>query len=134
MSDRTIIANQIKKTYPGDVTAADEVSFTVNAGEIFGFLGPNGAGKSTIVKILTTLALPTLGSATVGGYDVIKAASDVRSISGVALQEIGLDPIMKPLELLTLQGQLYNMRTKEAKKRVGPREPARPRMGFRRSC
>jgi len=117
MSNRTINVNQIKKTYPGYVTAADEVSFTVSAGEIFGFLGPNGAGKSTIVKILTTLALPTQGSATVGGYDVVKEASDVRRISGVALQEIGLDPIMKPRELLTLQGQLFNMSTKDAKKR-----------------
>ena len=118
MSDRTIIVNQLKKTYPGDVTAVDGASFKVNSGEIFGFLGPNGAGKSTIVKILTTLALPTSGSATVGGFDVIHQASHVRKISGVALQEIGLDPIMKPRELLTLQGQLFNMSTKEAKTRA----------------
>ena len=118
MSDRTIIVNQLVKTYPGDVTAVDGASFKVNSGEIFGFLGPNGAGKSTIVKILTTLALPTSGSATVGGYDVIHQASHVRKISGVALQEIGLDPIMKPRELLTLQGQLYNMSTREAKNRA----------------
>jgi ABC-2 type transport system ATP-binding protein len=118
MSDRTIIVNQLKKTYPGGVTAVDGVSFKVNSGEIFGFLGPNGAGKSTIVKILTTLALPTQGSATVGGYDVVHQAGYVREISGVALQEIGLDPIMKPRELLTLQGQLYNMSSKEAKKRA----------------
>ena len=118
MSNRTIIANQIVKTYPGDVTAVDGVSFQVNSGEIFGFLGPNGAGKSTIVKILTTLALPTYGSAEVGGYDAVNQASKVRKISGVALQEIGLDPIMKPMELLTLQGQLFNMTKIEAKRRA----------------
>ncbi|NIV99068.1 ATP-binding cassette domain-containing protein, partial [Candidatus Saccharibacteria bacterium] len=88
------------------------------SGEIFGFLGPNGAGKSTIVKILTTLALPTHGSAEVGGYDAVNQASKVRKISGVALQEIGLDPIMKPMELLTLQGQLFNMTKIEAKRRA----------------
>jgi len=100
------------------VTAVDGVSFNVSSGQIFGFLGPNGAGKSTLVKILTTLALPTAGSASVGGFDVVKDASQVRRISGVALQEIGLDPIMKPRELLTLQGQLFNMSTKDSKKRA----------------
>jgi len=109
----------MKKTYPGDVTAVADVTLNVDSGQIFGFLGPNGAGKSTLVKILTTLALPTSGSARVGGYDVIEEAGDVRRISGVALQEIGLDPLMKPLELLTLQGQLFNMRTADAKKRAG---------------
>ena len=118
MSDRTIVVNQVQKIYSGDVTAIDGVSFTVSSGQIFGFLGPNGAGKSTLVKILTTLALPTAGSATVGGFDVVKDASQVRRISGVALQEIGLDPIMKPRELLTLQGQLFNMSTKDSKKRA----------------
>ncbi|HKJ27504.1 MAG TPA: ATP-binding cassette domain-containing protein, partial [Anaerolineales bacterium] len=117
MSDRTIRVEHMKKTYPGDVTAVADVSLNVDSGQIFGFLGPNGAGKSTLVKILTTLALPTSGSARVGGYDVIEEAGDVRRISGVALQEIGLDPLMKPLELLTLQGQLFNMRTADAKKR-----------------
>ena len=119
MSDRTIRVEHMKKTYPGDVTAVADVTLNVDSGQIFGFLGPNGAGKSTLVKILTTLALPTSGSARVGGYDVIEEAGDVRRISGVALQEIGLDPLMKPLELLTLQGQLFNMRTADAKKRAG---------------
>lgn len=118
MNNRSILIENLKKTYPGDVTAVEDVSLKVDSGEIFGFLGPNGAGKSTIVKILTTLALPTSGSAQVGGYDVIRQAADVRRISGVALQDIGLDPLMKPIELLTLQGQLFNMRTADAKRRA----------------
>lgn len=118
MSDRTIHIKNLQKTYPGDVTAVADVSLSVDSGQIFGFLGPNGAGKSTTVKILTTLALPTSGTATVGGYDVVKQAGDVRRISGVALQDIGIDPLMKPVELLTLQGQLFNMRTSDAKKRA----------------
>jgi ABC-2 type transport system ATP-binding protein len=61
MSNRAIIADQIVKQYPGDVLAVDDVPFHVKAGEIFGFLGPNGAGKSTMVKILTSLGVPTRG-------------------------------------------------------------------------
>lgn len=118
MDDRTIKVEQLTKTYGPEITAVDQVSLQVDSGEIFGFLGPNGAGKSTTVKILTTLALPSDGSASVGGFDVINQAANVRRVSGVALQDIGLDPLMKPLELLTLQGQLFNMPTRQAKQRA----------------
>ena len=113
MSTREILVRNLVKQYPG-VTAVDDITFQVKAGEIFGFLGPNGAGKSTTVAILTTLALPTQGTAKVGGYDVMHQAGDVRRIAGVALQEIGLDPLMKAMELLTLQGQLFGMTRKQA--------------------
>jgi ABC-2 type transport system ATP-binding protein len=79
----------------------------VEAGRIFGFLGPNGAGKSTTIKILTTLALPTSGRVTVGGYDVVSQATQVRRVAGVALQDVGIDPLMKSMELLVLQARLY---------------------------
>ncbi|MEJ2752903.1 MAG: ATP-binding cassette domain-containing protein, partial [Chloroflexota bacterium] len=78
----------------------------------------NGAGKSTTVKILTTLALPTAGKATVGGYDVVTQAGEVRRIAGVALQDIGLDPLMKSLELLTMQGRLFGAGRHEAHTRA----------------
>jgi ABC-2 type transport system ATP-binding protein len=118
MSNGEIIVENLVKTYPGDVVAVDDVSFRVNAGEIFGFLGPNGAGKSTTIKILTTLALPTSGHASVGGYDVECDADKVRQLAGVALQDIGLDPMMKSMELLTLQGQLFGMDRKQARTRA----------------
>jgi ABC-2 type transport system ATP-binding protein len=107
MVDRAIVVENLVKHYPGDVKAVDGASFQVRTGSVFGFLGPNGAGKSTVVKILTTLALPTAGRAEVGGFDVVTRAGDVRRIAGVALQEIGIDPLMKPMELLTLQGRLF---------------------------
>jgi ABC-2 type transport system ATP-binding protein len=107
LSTREIIVENLVKSYRGDVLAVDDISFKVQAGGIFGFLGPNGAGKSTTIKILTTLALPTAGSAFVGGFDVKSEAEQVRRIAGVALQDIGLDPMMKSMELLTLQGQLF---------------------------
>lgn len=118
MSHSGIRAKQLEKTYPGPVRAVDGVSFEVDAGEIYGLLGPNGAGKSTVVKLLTTLALPSAGEASVGGFDVRSQPGEVRRIAGVALQEIGLDPVMKPLELLRLQGQLFGMRRAEASVRA----------------
>lgn len=117
MSNREIIVENLVKKYPG-VQAVDDISFQVKAGEIFGFLGPNGAGKSTTIKILTTLGLPTSGNARVGGYDIKCEAEDVRRIAGVALQEIGLDPMMKSLELLILQGQLFGRNRQQARKRA----------------
>lgn len=116
MSNREIVANSLVKQY-GDFTAVNNVSFKVESGEVFGFLGANGAGKSTTIMMLTTLGMPTDGSATVGGYDISKEANEVRQIAGVALQEIGLDPIMKPLELLTIQGQAFGLRRKDARQR-----------------
>jgi len=118
MSTREIVAEGLIKTFKGDVTAVDGVSFKVQAGEVFGFLGPNGAGKSTTVSMLTTLSLPSAGRATVGGFDVVTQAISVRRIAGVALQEIGLDPIMKSMELLTIQGQLFGLSRRDSQRRA----------------
>ncbi len=118
MSNREIVVESLGKEYPGGVTAVRDVSFQVDSGQIFGFLGPNGAGKSTTIKILTTLALPSRGHAHVGGYDVVSEANRVRRIAGVALQEIGIDPLMKSMELLTMQGQLFGASRQEATARA----------------
>jgi ABC-2 type transport system ATP-binding protein len=118
MSQREIVVENLAKYYPGDVKAVDGISFKVNDGSVFGFLGPNGAGKSTTIKILTTLALPTDGQATVGGFDVVSQADGVRRIAGVALQEIGIDSLMKAMELLTLQAQLFGVSRSAAKARA----------------
>ncbi|MGD2157499.1 MAG: ATP-binding cassette domain-containing protein [Anaerolineales bacterium] len=118
ISNREISVQELVKRYPGDVTAVDGVSFQVDAGQVFGFLGPNGAGKSTTIKILTTLALPTEGGALVGGFDVVDQADKVRCISGVALQEIGLDPMMTSVELLSLQARLFGADSTQARQRA----------------
>lgn len=115
---REIIAEHLVKTYEDNFRAVSDVSFKVESGEIFGFLGPNGAGKSTTISMLTTLALPTSGHASVGGYDIITQAADVRRTAGVALQDIGLDPLMKSMELLTIQGQLFGKSRKEAQRQA----------------
>ncbi len=107
MTNRAIVVEDLVKRYGDEVVAVNDISFDVKEASIFGFLGPNGAGKSTVIKILTTLALPTSGRATVGGYDVLSQPEDVRRIAGVALQDIGLDPLMKSMELLSLQARLF---------------------------
>ena len=106
MSNGEIHAEHLKKTYQG-TPAVEDVSFSVRRGEVFGFLGPNGAGKSTTVAMLTTLSLPTAGKAAVGGFDVVREPAGVRRVCGVALQEIGLDPLMTARELLELQCGLF---------------------------
>jgi ABC-2 type transport system ATP-binding protein len=117
LSNGEIVVENLVKEYPGDIFAVDDISFEVKAGDIFGFLGPNGAGKSTAIKILTTLGLPTSGNAYVGGFNVISEAQMVRRVAGVALQEIGLDPIMKAMELLSMQARLFGMDRNQANKR-----------------
>ena len=70
-----------------EVRAVDDLSFAVRRGSIFGMLGPNGAGKTTTLRILTTLARPTSGNASVLGHDVVANSLDVRKHIGVVIQE-----------------------------------------------
>jgi len=65
-----------------EVVAVDDISFSISTGELFGLLGPNGAGKTTTVKLLTTLLIPTAGSARVMDFDVVKQANEVRKRIG----------------------------------------------------
>jgi ABC-2 type transport system ATP-binding protein len=101
----------------GDIVAVDGVDLVVEQGEIFGFLGPNGAGKSTTVRMLTTLLVPTEGTAHVAGYDVVTEARQVRQSIGVALQDAAIDPLMTGNELLLLQGVLHGLPKAEARTR-----------------
>ncbi|MCU1684399.1 MAG: transporter [Amycolatopsis sp.] len=111
-------AQGLVKTYPGDVRALDGLSLTVRPGEVFGLLGPNGAGKSTTVKILTTLACPDSGAATVAGHDVLRRPDRVRRVIGVVSQRSGADPSATGRDNLVLQGRIYGMRGADLRERV----------------
>ena len=111
-------ARQLIKTYPGDVTALCGMDVTVEPGTVFGLLGPNGAGKSTTVKILTTLAKPDSGTATVAGHDVLRHPDRVRRAIGVVAQSSGADPVATGRENLQLQGRLYGVRGAALGRRV----------------
>ena len=102
----------------GGTVAVDGIDLEVAAGEIYGFLGPNGAGKSTTVRMLTTLLLPTSGTATVAGFDVRDQPDMVRLHIGVALQEAALDPKQTGRELLDLQGRLYGLSASDRQQRI----------------
>jgi ABC-2 type transport system ATP-binding protein len=112
-----IEATALVRAY-GEVRAVDTIDLRVPPGEVYGFLGPNGAGKSTVVRMLTTLLLPTQGRALVAGYDVVRDPTAVRLRIGAALQEAALDPKQTGRELLALQARLYGLRGREVKERV----------------
>ena len=93
----------------GDFTAVDDISFKVSEGEIFGLLGPNGAGKSTLIRMLTTLLLPTSGTATVDGNDIVTQADEVRRAIGVIPQAMTSDLDLSAAENLLIFAKLYGV-------------------------
>jgi sodium transport system ATP-binding protein len=93
----------------GEVYAADHVNFHVARGEIFGLLGPNGAGKTTTLRMLATLLKPTGGSASLGGYDIVREPSRVREQIGFLAGETGLYGRLTPREILTFFGRMHGM-------------------------
>ena len=98
----------LTKAY-GETQALAGVDFAVPAGSILGVLGPNGAGKTTAVRILTTLATPDDGRATVAGYDIRTQAGEVRRRIGVAAQDATLDGMLTGRQNLALIGELSRM-------------------------
>lgn len=104
-----IVVDGLVKEFKEGVRAVDGIYFHVEPGEIYGFLGPNGAGKSTTVLMLTTLLPPTSGTGTVAGHDIVRDPAGVRSVMGVALQEVALDPMLTGMEHLRLQSMLHGL-------------------------
>ncbi len=102
----------------GDVTAVDDISFSVKTGEIFGFLGPNGAGKSTTMMILTTLLKPTSGQALIYGFDVMTNGKQVRQNIGYVQQETTVDEYLTGRENLVLQAKLNHIPKNEIDTRI----------------
>jgi ABC-2 type transport system ATP-binding protein len=110
-------ANHLVKKY-GEFVAVNDVSFTIEEGEVFGLLGPNGAGKSTTIAMLSGLFPPTAGSATIGGLDVVKDLNRVKQLIGVVPQDLALYPTLSGSENVTFFGELYGLRGKELAGRV----------------
>jgi ABC-2 type transport system ATP-binding protein len=107
----------IGKTY-GSVEALKGVDLSVPYGSIRGLLGPNGAGKTTLVRLLTTLLEPSFGSARVHGFDVVKDASRLRRVIGLAGQNAAVDENLTGRENLTMVGRLYHLGTTVSRKRA----------------
>jgi ABC-2 type transport system ATP-binding protein len=102
----------------GRFTAVDHINLSVLKGEIFGFLGPNGAGKSTTIRMLTTLSEPSEGTATVGGYDIVTQADQVRRVIGLVAEKLIVYPRLSAVENLMFFGELYGLDRSQLKDRV----------------
>ncbi|HEY9524240.1 MAG TPA: ATP-binding cassette domain-containing protein [Thermopolyspora sp.] len=112
-----IQAEGLVKRY-GETHALDGVDLEVPTGRLLGVLGPNGAGKTTAVRVLATLLRPDEGRATVGGFDVVKQAHQVRSLIGLTGQYAAVDESLTGVENLVMIGRLLNLPRAEAKRRA----------------
>src|SRR5450631_3754794 len=108
---------RVYKAKPNDVTALAGIDLEVAPGEFFGLLGPNGAGKSTLIRILTTLLLPTSGSARVNGFDIATQQDEVRNSIGVIAQAMTSDLELSVDENLLIYAKLYGV-PREKRKRL----------------
>ncbi|WP_308011998.1 ATP-binding cassette domain-containing protein [Actinacidiphila acidipaludis] len=116
MGAGAIEVERLSKTF-GQLTALDDVTFSVPPQTVFGLLGPNGAGKSTAIRVLTTILQPSGGHAEVLGHDVVREGSTVRGLIGLAGQYAAVDPNLTGRENLRLIGRLTHL----------PRSRVRPR-------
>ncbi|HRC75533.1 MAG TPA: ATP-binding cassette domain-containing protein, partial [Kouleothrix sp.] len=117
MATQMIVTRGLAKRY-GEVAALDGIDLDIAAGSIYALLGPNGAGKTTTISILTTLALPSAGSAQVAGFDVTRQANEVRRRIGVTFQDLVLDPDLTGRQVLDIHGRLYRQPRELRQRRI----------------
>ena len=110
------VQNLVKKF--GEFTAVNDISFTVEAGEIFAFLGPNGAGKTTTIKMLTTLLTPTSGRIELDGLDPTVHKNEARRKFGIVFQDPSLDNEQTAWENMELHAVLYKVPRKVRGERI----------------
>lgn len=123
----TIEAHELTRDYDG-LRAVDQITFAVEAAEIFGFLGPNGAGKTTTIKMLTGQLRPTAGRATVCGYDVVTQRQQLKRLIGVVFEYQNIYERMTAAENLRFSARLYGVnggRVQEILGQVGLQDQAR---------
>ena len=114
-ADPAIVVEHAVKVYD-KLTAVDDVSFTVAAGETLGLLGPNGAGKSTLIRMMTTLVPITSGRVMVGGHDVTREPDAARLKIGVIPQAMTTDTDLSIEENLSIYAKLYGVQKEERKR------------------
>ncbi|MAT71456.1 MAG: ABC transporter ATP-binding protein [Planctomycetaceae bacterium] len=117
-----IEARQLTKSYAdlhrGEFVALDRLSFSAQAGEVYGLLGPNGAGKTTALRILSTVLQPTAGSATVSGYDVRTQPEQVRRRIGFISTNTAVYDRMTAWEMVEYFGRLHGMEPDALRERM----------------
>ena len=112
---QAVFVEHIIKTYgkKKEVTALQDISFEVRAGELFGLIGPDGAGKTTLFRILTTLLLADSGKVLVDGFDVVKAYKEIRKRVGYMPGKFSLYPDLSVEENLNFFATIFNTTIKE---------------------
>ena len=103
-----VVVRSLHRSF-GDLVAVNDVSFEVKPGEVLGLLGPNGAGKTTTLRMLATLLEPTMGTASVAGYQIDSDRERVRRNVGYLTGDTGLYNRLTPREVLTYFGELHGM-------------------------
>jgi ABC-2 type transport system ATP-binding protein len=117
-TDAVISVKSLTKVYPGDLIAVEDLDLAVHEGEIFGLLGPNGAGKTTTVGMLTSRVIPTRGSATIGGVDIVAHPTLAKQLIGVVSQSNTLDRSLTVRDNLYFHGRYFGMSAREAHARA----------------
>jgi ABC-2 type transport system ATP-binding protein len=112
-----IVVKELTKRY-ARTTAVDQISFSVEKGQIVGFLGPNGAGKTTTMRVLTCFLPPSSGTATVSGFDVLEEPREVKKRIGYLPESPPLYPEMETVEYLRFVGKLKGLSGADLDKRV----------------
>ncbi|MDA7426265.1 ABC transporter ATP-binding protein [Thalassococcus lentus] len=103
------------KTYDGGFQALGGVNLDIKEGEILALLGPNGAGKTTLISAICGITLPTSGTITVGGHDVVERYRQARSIVGLVPQEITLEPFEKVINTVRFSRGLFGLPRDDAR-------------------
>ncbi len=114
MEDIVIKTDKLTKRF-GDFIAANEITFDVKKGEIFGFLGANGAGKTTAMRMLCGLSIPSSGTATIAGFDVYKQTEAIKRNIGYMSQKFSLYEDLTVLENIRFFGGIYGLSRQELK-------------------
>ncbi len=117
MTETVISLANVFKHY-NQVPVVNNLSLSIERGEMFGLLGPNGAGKSTTIRMLTTLTNPSQGEISVANYDVVKQAQQVKRHIGVVLQQISVDADLTVWENMEYHGRLHHIPDADRSKRI----------------
>jgi ABC-2 type transport system ATP-binding protein len=112
-----IKTEQLSKSY-GQFVAAEDISFVVNPGEIFGLLGPNGAGKSTTINCISGLLKPSLGEVSINGHSVLSDAVKAKQSLGLVPQDLAIYEDLSGQENLNFWGQAYGLSGDRLKQRM----------------
>ena len=116
MGEAVIKADKLTKRF-GDFVAANEITFEVDKGEIFGFLGANGAGKTTAMRMLCGLSIPSSGKATIAGFDVYKQTEQIKKNIGYMSQKFSLYEDLTVLENIRFFGGIYGLTNGQIKEK-----------------